>query len=150
MVTDRARKIVVLAIVLQVAAVALGLGAALAVERTTYLGAVHALNRCTKYAPGTNQTWPCDAPTGTIVSGTSYSTSSFAWRDSNELKITTGATRWWEIYLKDTLSNSYQYTGAFSSGGTSGGQAAVQTKAYCSILVNQTNATGFCRTFWHD
>lgn len=130
-------------VAVHVVAVVIGIGGALATHAET---SAFAATHCTRYAPSILAVDTNCTTLGTMTNGR-YETTSFAWRDSNRVRL--DAARWWELWYYDTTGATYGYQGALSTGNTIGGVSAVQTKPVCTMS-NGTSVLGECDTGWHD
>jgi hypothetical protein len=135
-------------VAVQLAAVALGAGVALASADRGSADPVYAASHCTHYAVTYWTSTPGNCALALEQMGVdTYQTTSFAWRDSNHIAL--NVERWWTLYLFDPWGGSYRYASAYGYGGATAGTGAAQTKALCAIS-SYFNASGECDTNWHD
>jgi hypothetical protein len=130
--------------VLQLAAVAIGGGVAVAAHQLGSSTAVYAANHCTKYAP-TVYIGPECWVTGWMPVNT-YQTPSTALRDDNNIYL--NAEQWWTLYLFDNFGGTYRYASAYGQQGFTQGVSGIYTKALCAS--NSIDTYGVCYTHWHD
>lgn len=142
----RSRRVLKLA-ALQAVAVAIGTAAALGAGGGLAGDSVYAdgAHSCVKYAHDglTRNSWwhpDCQDATGAMAAYNPYQTSSWAWREHNEIGL--NEDRWWEVGLFDINGNWYQYAAGSGKIGFVGAVTSVQTRGHCAE--SPSNVWGYC------